>query len=98
MYLIYLDESGNTGLDLDNQQQPFFVLAGISVLDKNWHKVNDYFEQEKIKIYPELKNIEIHANELFNTNRKSAFYKNSWKYNLQIAENIVDLISNLNIN
>ncbi len=98
MYLMYLDESGNTGLDLDNKHQPFFVLAGISVLDKNWHEINDYFEREKLKIYPDLKNIEIHTNELFNTNKKSPFYKNSWQYNLQIAENIVDLISSLNIN
>ena len=50
MRLLYLDESGSTGLDLDNKQQPFFVLSGISIEDDKWHKINDYFEKEKIKI------------------------------------------------
>ena len=45
MYLMYLDESGSTGLDLENNNQPIFVLAGIIVNDKNWHKVNDIFEK-----------------------------------------------------
>ena len=47
MYLMYLDESGSTGLDLDNKNQPYFVLAGVSVKDAKWHEINDYFEQEK---------------------------------------------------
>lgn len=56
MYLMYSDESGNTGTDLDNKQQPIFALAGIIVKDEKWHKINDYFEEEKVKICPEFKN------------------------------------------
>ena len=97
MYLCYMDESGSTGIDLDNKIQPFFVLVGIIVADKEWHKINDYFEQEKIKICPELKNAEIHTNELFNSNPKSVFYKNYWKDNLVILEKLVNLISKLHI-
>ncbi len=97
MELMYLDESGSTGLDLDNKNQPFFVLAGVSVSDNNWHKINDFFETEKNKIYPDFKNFEIHTNELYNSNPKSNFYKNDWKYNFQILENIVELISTLDI-
>ena len=40
MYLTYLDESGNTGIDLDNKYQPIFVLSGICVEDKKWHNTN----------------------------------------------------------
>lgn len=97
MKLLYLDESGSTGIDLENKMQPFFVLAGICVDVKNWHTTNDYFEQEKIKIYKDLKDIEIHTNELFNSNPKSFFYKNYWKDNLIILEKLVDLICLLNI-
>ena len=97
MYLMYLDESGSTGLDLENNNQPIFVLAGIIVNDKNWHKVNDIFEREKIKIYPDFKDLEIHTNELFNSNRKSAFYHNFWKDNLEILEKLVDIIITLDI-
>lgn len=97
MYLLYLDESGSTGIDLDNTSQPFFVLAGVCVCDKDWHRVNDYFEKEKIKIFPDFNNLEIHTNELFNSNPKSPFYKNYWKDNFKILENLVELIASLNI-
>ena len=36
------------------------------VEDCKWNKINNKFGEEKIKIYPEFKNIEIHATELFN--------------------------------
>lgn len=97
MRLLYLDESGSTGLDLDNKQQPFFVLSGISIEDDKWHKINDYFEKEKIKIYPDFANLEIHTNELFNSNNKSPFYKNFWKENLNIIEKLGDIIAKLDI-
>ena len=38
MKLLYLDESGSTGTDLENKQQPFFVLAGVYVEDKKMCK------------------------------------------------------------
>lgn len=97
MRLLYVDESGSTGLDLDNKNQPYFILAGVCVEDKKWHKINDYFEKEKVKICPDFKNIEIHTNELFNTNKKSPFYKNNWKDNFIILEKLVDLVSSLSI-
>lgn len=97
MYLLYLDESGSTGTDLDNKSQPIFCLTGVVVEDKKWHKINDYFQEEKIKIYPDFKDIEIHTNELFNSNPKSHFYKNDWKDNFIILEKLVDLISSLDI-
>ena len=97
MELLYLDESGSTGLDMDNKQQPYFVLAGVSIRDDKWHEVNDYFEQEKVKIYPDFLNIEIHTNELFNSNRKSPFYSNFWKDNLNILEKLGELIGKLDI-
>lgn len=97
MELLYLDESGSTGLNLDVKSQPVFVLAGVQVSDKDWRSINDKFEEEKIKIYSDFKDIEIHANELFNSNKKSPFYQNDWKYNIQILEKLVELISSLNI-
>lgn len=97
MKLLYLDESGSTGTDLENKQQPFFVLAGVYVEDKNWHSINDYFEQEKIRICPDLATAEIHTNELFNSTPKSIFYKNYWKDNFIILEQLISLVSSLDI-
>lgn len=81
----------------ENKHQPYFVLASVSVKDGKWYQVNDYFEKEKIKIYADLSDIEIHANELFNSNPKSPFYKNFWKDNLNIIEKLGDLIESLDI-
>lgn len=77
MYLMYIDESGSTGTDYENKQQPIFSLAGICVEDCKWHEINNKFEEEKIKIYPEFKNNEIHAMELFNVHCSSIFNKYS---------------------
>jgi hypothetical protein len=33
MHFFYLDETGCTGPDLENPEQPIFVLGGISVSD-----------------------------------------------------------------
>jgi hypothetical protein len=36
MYLIYVDESGNTGPNLDDPQQPMQLLAGVFVPEHEW--------------------------------------------------------------
>lgn len=97
MYLMYADESGNTGTDYDDKNQPVFVLAGVIVKDTDWHKINDTFEKEKLKIYPEFKDYEIHASELFNTPKRSVFNKYTWQENLEALEKIMDIIVTLNI-
>lgn len=97
MYLMYVDESGNTGTDYDNKEQPIFALVGVVIKDKKWHEVNEYFEEEKIKICPEFKDYEIHSSELFNAPKSSIFKKYSWEHNLEILEKIIDLIISLPI-
>ena len=54
MYILYADESGNTGADFDNVQQPIFVLGGVLVNENNWHKINRLLDDEKVKIDPYL--------------------------------------------
>jgi hypothetical protein len=36
MYLIYLDESGNSGNNLNDAQQPIFVLCAMIVPVDQW--------------------------------------------------------------
>lgn len=97
MYLMYADESGNTGTDLDNKEQPVFVLGLFSVIDSNWHDINNYFNKRKVEIYKGFNNIEIHANEIFSPPHKSIFHVKNWEENLTILNNIVDLILELEI-
>lgn len=37
MFILYLDESGNTGTDYDNPTQKIFTLAGLALNDKDWY-------------------------------------------------------------
>ncbi len=97
MYILYADESGNTGTDYDNKEQPIFVLGGLLIEDKKWHKINKIFNEEKIKICPELNYTEIHASEFFNSSKKSIFDQYDWKDNLITIERLIDLILSLDI-
>jgi len=97
MYLMYADESGNTGTDYDNKEQPIFVLAGILVEDRKWHNINSYFNEKKMEILPILKNNEIHTNELFNSSKKSIFNQFKWQDNFRVLEQLGGLITELDI-
>ena len=44
MHLIYLDESGNTGTNLKDSQQPIFVLAGLIVPETCWQQLETDLE------------------------------------------------------
>jgi len=37
MHFFYLDESGDSGANLNDEQQPLFVLGGLNVADKKWN-------------------------------------------------------------
>jgi len=66
MHLIYLDESGNSGTNLSDPQQPIFVLGALMVPEGKWKaieaelikKIETFFEGS----IPE--NFEIHASEI----------------------------------
>lgn len=97
MYILYADESGNTGTDYENKEQPIFVLGGLIVEDKKWHEINKIFNEQKVKITSVLEYTEIHAVDLFNSSKKSIFDKFDWKQNLNTVEKLVDLILTLDI-
>lgn len=97
MYILYADESGNTGTDYDNKQQPIFVLSGILVNETNWHNINNYFNKEKIKIWSLFETNEIHTADIFNPRRNSIFRHDNWIQNLEILEKLVNLILKLDI-
>ena len=97
MKLLYLDESGNTGTDLDNKNQPIFVLGGFLVDHTKWHNINHYFNTEKIKICNHFEKHEIHTNEIFNPSHKSVFHIENWKENFITLDNLINLILELDL-
>lgn len=98
MFMMYIDESGNTGLDLLNPDQPIFTLCGIIIDDKNWIDKKSNFEENKIKICKQLENCEIHTTDIYNgkKGKNFDFRQNSKEENFEILDKLVDLSSNLN--
>ncbi len=99
MYLMYADESGNTGTDLDNKQQPIFVLCGLAVNSNEWYNINYMFQKKKEEICPDLISTEVHATDIFNASKNIKKGYNFRKYTLEedlkILESLIDFIINM---
>ncbi|NLT69973.1 MAG: DUF3800 domain-containing protein [Verrucomicrobiaceae bacterium] len=66
MHLIYIDESGNTGRNLSDLDQPVFVLGALVVPETFWQRIESDLE-EAIKLYgPKIANLdfEVHAGDI----------------------------------
>jgi hypothetical protein len=68
MILVYLDESGNSGTNLLDTQQPVFTLAAVLIPKKKWLAVEIGLETliEKFFPCPRPPDFEIHASEIIN--------------------------------
>jgi|GEM_PF-3141222 len=75
MKLFYMDDSGSSGLNLDDPQQPLLVLGGVVIDDSKWAKVNKQLNE--IKGQYGIGGEEIHALEIANS--KGIF--KGWDYN-----------------
>ncbi len=100
MYILYVDEAGNTGTDYDNKQQPIFSLSGIAVNTDKWNNLNNLIVEWQKNILPDFPLCEIHATEIYNgkscRNRTYNFRKLSLEKNLSILEKLVDIVIEIN--
>jgi hypothetical protein len=66
MYLIYFDESGNSGTNLADPQQPVFVLGALVVPESSWQAVEADLERVLESHYPSPRaaGFEVHAGDL----------------------------------
>ena len=68
MHFFYVDETGCTGADLANNEQPIFVIGGIDVTDEKWRETNGIFREVLAGFFggklPD--NFELHAHDLVN--------------------------------
>lgn len=97
MHFFYLDESGDTGANLHDAQQPIFVLAGMSVADKKWNNtkerldavIADYFKGN----VPE--NFEVHSHQLLSPNGEGFFADHPIEDRLKLVKDLLNLIVEL---
>lgn len=92
MYLMYIDESGNTGTNYKDIEQPIFTMAGIIVKDSNWLKIDRELSELKRNLFGRA-DMEIHAQEMFNPRKTTPFWGvRSQKENWDDIEKIVDFM------
>lgn len=97
MHFFYLDESGDTGDNLNDPNQPIFVLAGLSVADKKWNNtknrldsiLGDYFDGD---LPPRF---ELHSTELLSPNGEGPFANHPIENRLNLTRNLLELINDL---
>lgn len=70
MKLFYLDDSGSSGLNLDDKEQPLFVLGGVIIDDKHWKRIDSDIQNLKHKFGVQGRD-EMHALDIANS--KKAF-------------------------
>jgi len=95
MHFYYLDESGCTGNDLENQEQPIFVLGGVSIRDEGWNStqeafastIEQYFDQQ----IPDY--FELHAEELLSPNGEGPFAGHERQKRNALAKSLLRLLS-----
>ena len=100
MHFFYLDESGCTGADLECEEQPIFVLGGLSIRDEGWNKTQEDFAS-LIDGYFQGNlpaNFELHSSELLSPNGEGPFEGHSLDRRLDLASNSLDLVSERNHN
>ena len=95
MHFYYLDESGCTGEDLNNDQQPVFVLGGISVRDEGWNKTQEDFARILSDYFsgniPD--NFELHAEQLLSPNGDGPFQNHDRERRSQLAKTVLTLLN-----
>lgn len=95
MHFYYLDEAGCTGCDLANQEQPIFVLGGISVRDEGWNAtqeamaaiIGEYFGNG---IPP---NFELHTDQLLSPHGDGPFSDHTRNRRNNLAKGILGLLA-----
>lgn len=93
MHFFYLDETGCTGADLANQQQPIFVIGGISVKAQGWRETTDQCRKILDDFFGGAvpNGFELHATDL--VNHQGAFAGFTQEQCNALAHSFLDLIA-----
>jgi hypothetical protein len=97
MILVYIDESGDTGHNLSDKQQPVFVLGGLIVPQSKWKELERQFHQIIVQFFGEdsLNTFELHTMDL--VNRQGFFKPLSLEQTKSFRNNCLELVQKLRI-
>ena len=94
MHFYYLDETGCTGTDLANEEQPVFVLGGLSLRDEGWNRTCERFESS-IKDYfngPIPPRFELHGWELLSPDGDGPFDNHPIEDRTALVDRLLSLV------
>ncbi len=97
MHFFYLDESGDSGANLNDKNQPIFVLGGLSVADKKWNRIKERIDAIISSYFNGNipTGFEVHSHELLSRNGGGAFTKHPIEGRLELARILLKLIEEL---
>lgn len=97
MHFFYLDESGDSGKNLLDPEQPIFVLGGLSVSDKKWNNTKDELDSVITKYFGGSvpAGFELHACELLSPKGEGPFAGHDINKRLQLVRDLLNLIAEL---
>lgn len=95
MHFFYLDESGCTGADLTEPDQPVFAIGGVSIRDEGWNETRTQFAALITDFFGRTvsEGFELHATELLNRDGEGPFAGISLDDRLQLARNVLNLLA-----
>lgn len=95
MHFYYLDEAGCTGCDLANQEQPIFVLGGISVRDEGWNATQEAMAATIAEYFGNdiPQNFELHTDQLLSPNGDGPFSGHARDRRNNLAKSILSLLA-----
>ncbi|MCE2498862.1 MAG: DUF3800 domain-containing protein [Nitrosopumilaceae archaeon] len=88
MYFLYADESGQTKIKRNSQDNGLYILSGVLVHEKDWRSVEKKLADVKQYLFPRHRpgEWELHAQEIWNS--KEFFAKEDLRLNLAKKEEI----------
>lgn len=94
MHFFYLDESGDTGKDYENTEQPIMVLGGISLRDEGWNTTQSEFDQLLTKFFGEQPpaDFELHAQDLLSPSGDGPFAGMPMEKRCGLVRDVISLI------
>ena len=92
MNLVYIDESGNSGLNLKDPQQPVFLMAALILHSSKWFSLEKDFYNilEKYMDSGKTRRIELHAIDL--KTRRKGFAKITPEESIKIRNEMLQLL------
>lgn len=95
MHFYYIDESGDTGGNLDDQHQPICVVGGISVRDKGWNVTHQELQKVLTSFLgAELPDgFELHATHLLGMEGDGIFAPYSLEERQSLCHSVLDILA-----